>query len=160
MPQDTARQLAKIQPGNWLIHTYITIHDHNWVVGGMLRAWILQIPNISLWPNATTFERSPRGNSPKVGAPVWCSQRPQHLRSPIEVIHSQRSLQFVVAKGHHILQSSSMRLLKCCGLWLQWTGVPTVGELPLGDLSNVVAFGHNEMFGTAAIITRWRCIVK
>ena len=82
----------------------------SWSAPGVLlgRSWLLllllfmaAVPNISLWPNATTFERSPRGNSPKVGAPVWCSQRPQHLRSHIEAIHDQRSLQFIVAKGHN-----------------------------------------------------------
>ena len=49
---------------------------------------------------------------------------------------------------------ASMWLLKCCGLWLNQTGAPTFGELPLGDLSNVVAFGHNEMFGICRIHAR------
>ena len=86
--------------------TLLGVAAHSCQIGPFLYSLVANYAaigcHISLWPNATTFERSPRGNSPTEGAPVWCSQRPQHLRSPIEVIHGQRSLQFVVAKSHNI----------------------------------------------------------
>ena len=41
---------------------------------------------------------------------------------------------------------SSLWTLKCCGLWSQWTVIAEGHEFPLCELSNVVAFGHNELW--------------
>ena len=95
--------------------------DHNiWVVTESV--FMASGHHSSLWPKATTFEKSHRGYSwPKI-TPVRCSQRPSH--SSKFLYGTSQMLWPLATMNWSDLWPwiASMWLLKCCGFWLQQTG--------------------------------------
>ena len=94
----------------------------------------------SLYPKATTFEKSQRGYLWPLATTVHCAWRPQHLRSNREAICGICPPQFIVPEGHSIWEVTEA----ICGPWPPHFIVPKGHNIWKVTKRIFVVFAHHS----------------